>query len=151
MTSSVLPKVAKRVFISLMNQAAGKIAGQVFLESNSPFHSGIESLDEFLNHRPADFFPFLDSEKELFYQVNRNQLLFLEEELASTGPIIGPPALVSLNNGGTLTVSMIADLPSSHSRLQDYLNLDKRFLVFLQEKSLFYVNRRAIVKVTEHE
>lgn len=151
MTSLLLPKIELRVAITFSHEKASFLWGNIFLESCSPIHSGPETVEDFLNLRKETFFPFYDLQKGIYFQVNRNAILFLLEPIVTGERMIGPPAIVYLYNGESHAVSMITELPSEHSRLQDYLNLEQKYLVFLKSDALMYFNSEFISKVTEHE
>ena len=151
MSSLILPKIELNVSITILLNSPFTVHGHIFAESCSPFRNGPETLDDFLNHRKDLFFPFFDIEQKRFFQLNRSKILYLSETWHDAEQILGPPAVVYLSSGNSHTVAMITDLPSDHSRLQDYLNLDRNFLMFLKGDKMMYFNREYIVKVTENE
>lgn len=151
MTLLQLPKVELKVGIAFRSGSESLHWGTVFLESSSPFHDGPETVENFLNRRKEQFFPFFDHQNNKFFQVNRKAIFFLYEPIVETERMIGAPAMVFLSDGGAHDVFQITDLPSDHSRLQDYMNLDREFLVFSKTEALLYFNRSHILKVTEHE
>lgn len=151
MTSLLMPKLETGVSIALTGKGNALLQGKIFLEACSPFRNGPETIDDFLNRRKEPFFPFLDQQNGLFFQINRKCIDYLLEPLPTREQMIGPPAMIFLSNGELHNVSMIADLPSEHSRLQDYLNLGIQFLVFLLNDFFVYFNKDCIAKVTEHE
>lgn len=151
MTMLQLPKVELKVGIAFLPGSESLQWGLIFLEPSSPFHEGPETVDSFLNRRKESFFPFFDTQTGRYFQVNRKAIRYLWEPISEEERMIGPPAIVFLSDGGVHNVSQITDLPSDHSRLQDYMNVDCEFLVFSKSDALIYFNRNQVLKVTEHE
>lgn len=128
----------------------------LFLSEGAASHMGPERPSDVLNGLVC-FLPAIDSHGNLML-VNINMIRIArvaessefvpgsEEDGYSAGTSTSQLSIV-MENGTTLEGFVTYTLPRAHSRLQDYLNSESRFLVVRGEGVTRYVNRRFVSRV----
>ncbi len=118
---------------------------RLFLSSASRYDRGPETLLEFLNSG-LDFVPVeLNGKVDI---MNIRHIMVFRDDSDSIDER-GKRIVLALKNGKVFTCQMGAKLPESHSRIQDYLNLDTIFLEFISENVRLFVNKVMILTATD--
>lgn len=120
----------------------------IYLDQNSPHHSGTQTIDELLND-DNHFIPMIIKEEggalSLFNIEMLNYVGCKEIEKQHSEQKFK----VFFNSGESLLVNSCEILPEFHSRPIDYLNSHHRFLTFQYENRKIYINRKRIKRVTQ--
>lgn len=138
--------------ISLLMGTGEELSGETFLHLHGEHDSsGLQRLDEVLNGQEP-FLPVRHQQQVVLVNLQQvvsvtasrdeelDPLLTLGQEHAVlVEPIVGPP----------LKASLFVNLPDGKSRVKDYLNQDKRFLLFLDDKLVIYLARDKILRVED--
>lgn len=132
---------------------------RIFLSENAESHSGFERPSDLLNGAEC-FIPAVDGRGEVVL-LNRDSMLVMSvaadhefggadprpEELGSeetTRALVD----IMLEDGSTLRGLLTYLLPAAQRRLQDFLNLDDRFVTIRHDEAARLINKRRIVRVT---
>ncbi|NOY22977.1 MAG: hypothetical protein GXO70_05645 [Acidobacteria bacterium] len=118
---------------------------RLFLSSASRYDHGPETVLEFLNSG-LDFVPVeLNGKVDI---INIGCIMAFLDDSESIGGR-GKHIVLALKDGKVFTCQMGERLPESHSRIQDYLNLDTIFLEFIFENARLFVNKTMISTATD--
>lgn len=138
--------------IRLLLSTDEELSGETFLHLHGEHDTGgLQRLDEVLNGREL-FLPVRQQQSVALINLQQvvavtaarheelDPLLTLgQEHTVRVEPIVGPP----------LKVSLFANLPDGKTRVKDYLNQDKRFLLFLDDELVIYLARDKILRVED--
>ena len=129
------------------------IRGQAFLQLYGEHLSGPQTIGEILNGEDT-FFPvrvdgkvvLLNLEQIIFVAAGRDEefdpLLELgREHRIRVESVSGPP----------LEAQIFVNLPGGASRVKDFLNQKKRFLLFLRDDQVVYLARNKIQRVQDED
>ena len=132
---------------------------RIFLNERAESHSGFERPSDLFNGAEG-FIPTVDERGELVL-LNRDSLMVVsvasEHEFGGADPRPEELALddttralvdVTLEDGSTVRGLLTYLMPVAQRRLQDFLNLDERFLTLRDQKVARLINKRRIARVT---
>jgi hypothetical protein len=112
-----------------------------------------ETLGERLNDPETQFLPCKIGERVELLNLDWLSFLRVEGVLPEVGRreelgAVRQPARVTVQSGYVLDGEFLYCLPAARSRLSDFLNLaGERFVLFLAPAAVFYINRKAIVRI----
>lgn len=126
-----------------------------FLGESAQDHGGPERPSDLLNGAQT-FLPAMDERGRvaiLNLELVASVTITTDEEVAPGSGFLRDitttraPVTVVLDDGTRLTGRFEYDLPDTHRRLQDYLNLDARFFMLVEDHSIRFINRRRVASV----
>lgn len=130
----------------------------LFLSERAPTHSGTELPSDVLNGE-VSFIPAKDAGGQTL-MLNKDALLvvsldadqeyghephYAEEHAA--GGLSTRAIQVSLSDGSTRQGTVTYLLPEASRRIQDYLNVNERFLALRDDRTVHFINKRHITHV----
>lgn len=128
--------------------------GRIFVPAAASRHAGAMRAEEWMNDSTA-FFPFLPDDSRTSVLLNKQELLVLSVAAAADrGDVIEAPEIpirrVAVECGERrLEGSLAIEMPSTQSRVLDYLNRPEPFLT-LREGDLHHLVRKSrITRVVE--
>lgn len=119
----------------------------IFLNWHSQFHSGEETIEEFLNGN-VKFIPAIDCETDKFYAININNIIFIKEKKEYEKDI-KLSVRVHFSNKMEIDLNHFKDLEEYHRRPIDYFNSENQFIVFLENKQKIYINKFNVTRFIE--
>lgn len=139
-----VPKVPMKLQV-LREEDSGFHDCCLFLSGTSRHHHGPETVLEFLN-AGSDFVPVeLDGKVKI---LNTSLIVaFRDASIHVEGE--GKHILLTLKNARSFTVQLGEILQEGHSRTQDYLNYEGKFLEFISENARLIVNKAMIVSAVD--
>jgi len=141
-----IKKLETHVDLVMKNTGGEKTDVIFYLSRFSQYHSGPETIQEFLNRAPR-FIPVRRTDGE-FFILGVDNILFVQEREVEPATRIRNLRVLFLD-GEKLEAGMFEHLPEQYSRTLDFFNTKDTFLPLLFKKTKIYVNTTNIVKVYE--
>jgi hypothetical protein len=153
MSELTVPTVPLTVKIECRDGKA--LAGRVFVPASAPTHAGPIRADDWINE-PALFFPFLPDGAPAPILINKRDVVVMEvpaEADVSSDSEAGVDfpvrrLLVELGDR-QIEGSVVIEMPETHSRVLDVLNLPTAFLTLRQDGLHMLVQKARISRVSE--
>ncbi len=140
---------ARTVELVLTNGA--RLSGEMFLQLHGLHQAGTQRVGEVLNGE-NNFLPVRTAEG--LKLVNLTQIVALSVSAETEfDPILAigeeHRVRVTTSVGETLDARIHVNLPSGNNRVKDFLDQQKRFLLFIIEENVVYIARRKILLVED--
>jgi len=128
-----------------------KLAGEMYLQLHGVHQVGIQKVGEVLNGE-NNFLPVRTTEG--LKLINLTQIVAVSVAAETEfDPILGlgeeHTVRVTTSVGETLAARIHVNLPSGRNRAKDFMDQQKRFLLFLIEEKVVYISRRKILFVED--
>jgi hypothetical protein len=137
----MIKKKAEIVFFN-----ASPIVGSFYVSRQAATHKGSETVLEILNSNKK-YLPFETKENDIvLLQKGGVMMVILEDsEIGEKAPFLqGISAEVFFISGDPIMGKVYSDLPKSHSRLSDFLNLSEVFFHLEVEDNDYLVNSQFV-------
>jgi hypothetical protein len=148
MSSLAVDKIKKKVSLSLADRT--QLSGSIFLSHYSELGVGQETFIDTLTGSGL-FIPFETPEGEFSF-INQKQIVWVASLLEPSEdqapiPVEKRNVTVLLRDGKLLRGDLLMAMPEEKSRLSDWLNELKNFMVLRDEKREVLVNVDFVVRV----
>jgi hypothetical protein len=150
--SEYLLKIPKKeVVVELLSDASESDFKRysLYINMQSPLHSGEETIDEYLNSEVL-FLPANENDTNKFVILNKHHILIIKTD-SPTEITTNKTLTIALQNNSNYIVAINTPLPAFHSRPVDFMNSAQTFLQFSENGRVIFFNKNKILFLTENE